>query len=114
MWCAKQEFEDGNTVSEAKLVAFLREVSRTGNIKNKRSKLPDGRAKRLGKESLAGYAKAIGALQTVQAASLATKIHQLVVLLSRTFLVTMIEKMQLDEELNIKIVVPIVSTMDIL
>ncbi|KAG2216142.1 hypothetical protein INT45_002563 [Circinella minor] len=73
VWCAKQEFEDGNTVSEAKLVAFLREVSRTGNIKNKRSKLPDGKAKRLGKESLAGYAKAVGALQTVQAAVLGNK-----------------------------------------
>ncbi|KAG2225598.1 hypothetical protein INT45_013709 [Circinella minor] len=73
VWCAKQEFKDGNTVSEAKLVAFLREVSRTGNIKNKRAKLPDGRAKRLGKESLAGYAKAVGALQTVQAAILGNK-----------------------------------------
>ncbi|KAG2214514.1 hypothetical protein INT45_000622, partial [Circinella minor] len=73
VWCAKQEFEDGNTVSEAKLVAFLREVRRTGNIKNKRSKLPDGKAKRLGKESLAGYAKAIGALPTVQAAVLGNK-----------------------------------------
>ncbi|KAG2214157.1 hypothetical protein INT45_002647 [Circinella minor] len=73
VWCAKQEFEDGNTVSEAKLVAFLREVSRTGNIKNKRSKLPDGKAKRLGKESLAGYAKAVGALRTVQAAVLGNK-----------------------------------------
>ena len=114
MWCAKQEFEDGNTVSEAKLVAFLREVSRTGNIKNKRSKLPDGKAKRLGKESLAGYAKAVGALQTVQAASLATKIHQLVVLLSKTFSVTTTEKMLSDEELNMKIVVLTPSMMVIL
>ena len=54
------------------LVAFMSKMSRAGNIKIKDS-LPDGNAKRLGKESLMGYVKAVGSLQTVQAAVLCHK-----------------------------------------
>ena len=79
MWCIKQEFEEGNTVSGSKLVAFLTEVARISNIKNKKIKLLDGNPNSLGKESLAGYAKAVGALQTVQAAVLGNTNQQLVV-----------------------------------
>ena len=84
MWCIKQEFEEGNTVSGSKLAAFLTEVARTSNIINKKIKLPDGNPNCLGKESLAGYAKAVEVLQILQASVLGNTNQELVVSLLKT------------------------------
>ena len=73
MLCVKQEFENVNaTVSESNFVAFLTKMSRTGNI-NIKNRLPDDSAKRQGEEFLAECAKAVGAIQTVQAGELGNK-----------------------------------------
>lgn len=60
------------TPSEAKLIAFLTDMSRTENVKIE-GKLPDGNGKQLRKGSLAGYTKNVGSLQATQVAVLNNK-----------------------------------------
>ena len=54
------------------LFFFLTEMSGTGHIKIE-DQPPDGNAKRLRKESVVGYAKAVKSLQTIQVAALGNK-----------------------------------------
>ena len=65
--CDKWGFDDGNAVSESNLAAFLTEVSITDDINAKKTLLY-GSAKCLVIEFLAGYARAVGTLQTAQPA----------------------------------------------
>ena len=93
------KIEDGNSVSESKLVTFL-----TRSIKNwqykrwNENRLPDGSSKELKKGSLTGYVKGVGPLQSVQAAVLGnTNPPACDILIKNPYIVTIIEKILLDD-----------------